>query len=159
MLQDKEASDTEAIKSLKNVKKELKAFCSTDGYSVTLETSSLYKKIFWLIFITVLFIFCMIMANLRLSRVQSSHTDKCHRSWNISFFQQWHFAYWNPLMAESQFYKAPLYREAWKKPGRILPLWFQSEKSTWWLWAHEYFHEFIRSWCDVLQIQQWKKCL
>ena len=47
---------SDKFKSLNDFKKEFKAFFSRNGYSVLLETSSIFKKVFWLSCMIVLFV-------------------------------------------------------------------------------------------------------
>lgn len=48
------------IKSLNDLKKEFKAFFLMKGYSKLLGTSSLFKKLLWLVFMATVFVFCII---------------------------------------------------------------------------------------------------
>ena len=52
---------TDKIKSVKDIKKELIAFFSINGYSEALGTNNLFKKVFWFLGMSVLFASCMIL--------------------------------------------------------------------------------------------------
>lgn len=54
---------SDKFKSLNNFKEEFKAFFSRNGYSVLLETSSFFKKVFWLNCMIVLFVTGMIFVD------------------------------------------------------------------------------------------------
>ena len=49
------------IKSVKDIKKELTAFFSINGYSEALGTNSLFKKVFWFLTFSALFASCMVL--------------------------------------------------------------------------------------------------
>ncbi len=51
------------IKSFKDIKKELRAFFSINGYSEALGTNSLFKKVFWFVTFSALFASCMVLVN------------------------------------------------------------------------------------------------
>ncbi len=51
------------IKSVKDIKKELRAFFSINGYSEALGTNSLFKKVFWFLTFSALFASCMVVVD------------------------------------------------------------------------------------------------
>jgi hypothetical protein len=63
---------TDKIKSVKDIKKELIAFFSINGYSEALGTNSLFKKAFSLITFIVLFAFCMVLVDRNVDGFQAN---------------------------------------------------------------------------------------
>ena len=61
MILNKIETFADRIKSVKDIKKELIAFFSINGYSEALGTNNLFKKVFWFLGMSVLFASCMIL--------------------------------------------------------------------------------------------------
>ena len=60
------------VKSFKDIKKELKAFFSINGYSEALGTNSLFKKVFWFIAFIALFASCMYVVDRNVKGFQAN---------------------------------------------------------------------------------------
>lgn len=65
-------SAADKLKSLKDFKKEFRAFFSIDGHSELLDTSSRFKKLFCLISMLFLFVYCMIFVDLNYKDFQAN---------------------------------------------------------------------------------------
>ena len=60
-------TSTSKINSLRSVITELRAFFSSNGYSKVLGTNSLFKKAFWSIYMSILFVSCMLLVEINLN--------------------------------------------------------------------------------------------
>ena len=69
---------TDKIKSVKDIKKELIAFFSINGYSEAVGTNSLFKKAFSLITFIVLFAFCMVLVARNVNGFQANDVVSDH---------------------------------------------------------------------------------
>ena len=61
-----------SLRSFKDLKKELKAFFSINGYSRALGTNSMFKKVFWFLVFSALFSSCMLVVDRNLKGYQSN---------------------------------------------------------------------------------------
>ncbi len=60
------------VKSFKDIKKEMKALFSINGYSEALGTNSLFKKVFWFIAFIALFASCMVVVDRNVKGFQAN---------------------------------------------------------------------------------------
>ena len=72
MILNKMETFADKVKSFKDIKKELKAFFSINGYSEALGTNSLFKKVFWFIAFFALFASCMYVVDRNVKGFQAN---------------------------------------------------------------------------------------
>jgi len=72
LISKKTVTSADRIKSVKDLKKELKAFFSLNGYSTVLDTQSLIKKVFWFSCMITLVVLCSIIVERNYRSFQSN---------------------------------------------------------------------------------------